>query len=195
MSRWTTAQIPDLSGKVALVTGANSGLGYWTALHLGSHGAHVVLACRSLDKAEEARASLAKAAPKASFELLALDLAHLDAVRASAQSFCTKHPRLDILCNNAGLALPPLGRTRDGFESQFGANFLGHFAYTGLLLDTIRATPGARVVHVASVAHKSGRIDYEDPNFEHRRYVAWTAYAQSKLANLVFALELQRRFA
>jgi NAD(P)-dependent dehydrogenase (short-subunit alcohol dehydrogenase family) len=195
MSRWTTTQIPDLSGKVALVTGANSGLGYWTALHLGSHGAHVVLACRSLDKAEEARASLAKAAPKASFELLALDLAHLDAVRASAQSFCTKHPRLDILCNNAGLALPPLGRTRDGFESQFGANFLGHFAYTGLLLDTIRATPGARVVHVASVAHKSGRIDYEDPNFEQRRYVAWTAYAQSKLANLVFALELQRRFA
>jgi NAD(P)-dependent dehydrogenase (short-subunit alcohol dehydrogenase family) len=194
VKRWTENDIPDLAGKTALVTGANSGLGYWTALHLGARGAHVVLACRSPAKAQAALDDLRKAAPKASFELIALDLAHLDAVRASAEAFRSKHRRLDILCNNAGLAMPPFGRTKDGFESQFGANFLGHFAYTGLLLDTIRATPGARVVHVASVAHKSGRIDYEDPNFERRRYVAWIAYAQSKLANLVFAIELQRRF-
>lgn len=195
MQRWTTNDIPDLSGKTALVTGANSGLGWWTALHLGAKGAHVVLACRSVEKSQAALAQLREKAPGATFELVALDLGDLASVRASADAFKANHQRLDILCLNAGVALPPFGRTKDGFESQFGTNFLGHFAYTGHLLDVVKATPGARVVHVASVAHKSGRIDYEDPNFERRRYAPWTGYSQSKLANLVFAIELQRRFA
>lgn len=195
MNHWTLKDIPDLAGKRAIVTGANSGLGYYTSLHLARRGAEVVMACRSLAKADEARARILADVPDAGLVPMALDVADLDSVAAFAEQFLAGGLRLDILCNNAGLAMPPLGRTRHGFELQFGTNFLGHFALTGRLLPALRATPGARVVHTASVAHKFGRIDFDDPNFERRPYKDTAGYGQSKLANLMFAFDLHRRFA
>lgn len=192
---WTSKDIPDLNGKVALVTGGNSGIGYWTCLHLARMGAHVVMACRSMPRAQSAVAELKAAVPDGRFEILQMDLNDLASVRTAADSFRTKHDRLDILCNNAGIALAPMARSKDGFESQLAANYLGHFALTGLLLDVIRATPNSRVVHVCSLAHRIGKIDFEDVNFDKRAYSPWTAYSQSKLANMMFMLELQRRFA
>lgn len=194
MTAWTFDQIPDLQGRHAVVTGANSGLGYWTALHLARRGADVVLACRSLARADEAAGRMRAAVPAARLEVMALDVADLDSVRAFAAHYASRHGRLHILCNNAGLAMPPLSHTRHGFESQFGTNFLGHFALTGHLLPVLRATPGARVVHTASIAHRFGHIDFDDPHFRARPYRDMAAYGQSKLANLMFAFELQRRF-
>ncbi|PTU30440.1 oxidoreductase [Stenotrophobium rhamnosiphilum] len=191
---WTTSDIPDLSGKVALVTGGNSGIGYWTCLHLARMGAHVVLACRSMPRAQSAVADLLKAVPNGRFEILPLDLSDLASVRTAAATFRSKHDRLDMLCNNAGIALSPMERTKDGFESQLAANFLGHFALTGLLIDVIRATPNSRVAHVGSLAHRLGKLDFEDPNFQRRKYSPLSAYGQSKLSNVIFMLELQRRF-
>jgi NAD(P)-dependent dehydrogenase (short-subunit alcohol dehydrogenase family) len=189
---WTPRDIPDLTGKVALVTGGNSGIGYWTSLHLASRGAHVVLACRSQHRAQAAVAELKSAVPNGSFEILPLDLASFVSVRDAAAAFRAKHERLDILCNNAGIALVPMARTADGFESHLAANYLGHFALTGLLFD--RLATGARVVHVGSFAHRAGRIDFDDLNYGRRKYSDWGAYAQSKLANVMFMLELERRF-
>ncbi|HKY89472.1 MAG TPA: oxidoreductase [Nevskiaceae bacterium] len=194
MSAWSTNDLPDLTGRVALVTGGNSGIGYWTSLHLARKGAHVVLGCRSMSRAEAAVAELKAAVPSGRFEILQMDLGDLASVRAAAETFRARHARLDLLFNNAGIALMPMARTKDGFESHFGANHLGHFALTGLLIDRITATPNARVVHVGSVAHKKGRIDHDDPNFERRAYEKWTAYQQSKLATMLFMLELERRF-
>ncbi|HSW13073.1 MAG TPA: oxidoreductase [Solimonas sp.] len=191
---WNTDQIPDQSGKLALVTGGNSGIGYWTCLHLARKGARVVMACRSQARAQAALDKLQAAVPQGQFEILLGDLTDLKSVRDAADNFRSRHQRLDILCLNAGIALAPMARTKDGFESHIGANFLGHFAFTGHLLDMIRATPGCRVIHVASIAHHIGRIDLQDLNFERRPYRAWAAYAQSKLANLMFMLELERRF-
>lgn len=191
---WSFDKIPDLSGKLALVTGGNSGIGYWTCLHLAQHGAQVVMACRSMPRAEAALLDLQAAVPSGQFEILPLDLSDLASVRSAAALFRARHPQLDILCHNAGIAMAPMARTKDGFESHFGANFLGHFALTGLLIDTIQATPGARVVHVGSMAHRLGRMDFADPNFEQRPYKPIKAYSQSKLANLQFMLELDRRF-
>lgn len=185
--------VPDLTGRVALVTGANSGIGYWTALHLGRAGARVVLGCRSAQRAGAALADLQLAVPDGSFEVLPLDLADLAAVRSAAEDFRSRSDRLDLLVNNAGIALAPFARTTDGFESQFGANFLGHFALTGLLMEVILATPESRVVQVGSLAQHAGRLHFEDLNFERRRYNPWRGYSQSKLANLVHMLELERR--
>ena len=195
MTAWTFDQIPDLQGRHAIVTGANSGLGYWTALHLARRGADVVLACRSRSRADEASQRIQAAAPQARTEVMELDVANLDSVKAFAAEYAARHATLHILCNNAGLAMPPLSHTRHGFESQFGTNFLGHFALTGHLLPLLRATPGARVVHTASIAHRFGRIDFDDPHFRTRPYRDMAAYGQSKLANLLFAFELQRRLA
>lgn len=185
--------VPDLTGRVALVTGANSGIGYWTAQHLAAAGATVVMGCRSPERAATALAELRAAVPSGSFEILPLDLADLSAVRAAALEFGSRYDRLDLLVLNAGIALAPFGRTVDGFESQFGANFLGHFALTGLLSPIFLATPASRVVTVGSIAQHVGRLHFEDLNFAVRRYGPWRGYSQSKLANLIFMLELDRR--
>lgn len=189
---WTIADTGDQRGRVALVTGANTGIGFETARALAAQGATVVLACRDLGKAEHARDRLRAGLPGADISTLRVDLAALTSVRAAAVEFCDRYPALDLLINNAGLMIPPYGRTVDGFELQFGTNHLGHFALTGLLLDRLLATPGSRVVTVSSNGHRRGRIDFDDLNAE-RRYHPMTAYTQSKLANLLFTHELQRR--
>lgn len=196
MSKWTPADMPDMRGKLAIVTGANSGLGFFTARELARKGAQVVLACRSRDKTETALRDIRAAVPGAVVEFMPLDLSDLDSVRAFADAFKAKHRRLDILCNNAGVMALPLRRTQQGFEMQIGTNHLGHFALTGLLLDLLKATPGSRVVNVASMAHRWTRgLDLDDLNFERKSYKKWDAYGKSKLANLLFTYELQRRLA
>jgi len=193
-SPWTPEAIGDQTGKVALVTGANAGIGYWTALHLARRGAHVVMACRSVDRAATAREELLAAVPTGSFEVLPLDLADLSSVRTAAARFSATHPHLDILVNNAGVAMLPRSLTADGFELHLGANFLGHVALTGLVLPSLLAAPEARVVHVGSLQHRFGKVDLDDPHFERRRYRPWSAYGQSKVATLLFMAELDRRF-
>ncbi len=177
---WTTAELPELAGSTAIVTGANSGIGLAAARALAARGAHVVLAVRDTAKGEEAAASLA-----GSVEVRRLDLADLASVREFAAGWSGD---IRLLINNAGVMAPPLSRTSDGFEMQFGTNHLGHFALTNLLLPSVTG----RVVNVASLAHLRGEIDFDDPNYTARRYRRWSAYAQSKLANLLFTLELQR---
>jgi NAD(P)-dependent dehydrogenase (short-subunit alcohol dehydrogenase family) len=189
---WDVDRIPDQSGRIAVVTGANSGLGLVTARELAKHGAHVVLACRNLDKGRAALADTASVSLNAEPELEELDLASLDSVRAFAERFGASHDGLDLLVNNAGVMAPPRKRTADGFELQFGTNHLGHFALTGLLLDALEGRDDARVVTLSSNAHKFGRISFDNLNGD-RRYFRWNAYGQSKLANLLFALELDRR--
>lgn len=184
MSRWTEADIPDQTGRTVLVTGANSGLGLRTAQVLAGRGAHVIMGCRSVQRGQEARRAV-----QGSAEVLELDLADLSSVRAAAEQV----DQLDVLINNAGIMAVPLGKTVDGFERQFGTNHLGHAALTWLLLPALRQRPGARVVTVASLAHQYGRIDFDDPNWERRAYTLRGSYGQSKLANILFARELERR--
>ncbi|MCB8984544.1 MAG: SDR family oxidoreductase [Ardenticatenaceae bacterium] len=191
-SQWTTADMPDLTGKVAIVTGANSGLGYETALALAQKNARVVMACRNQEKGERARAQIAEQAPEAALDLRRLDLADLSSVRALAGAVRADYDRLDMLINNAGVMALPYRETADGFEMQFGTNHLGHFALTGLLLDLLLATPEARVVTVSSLVHRRGRLNFDDLQSQ-KQYSKWGAYGQSKLANLLFAYELQRR--
>ena len=192
MAKWTANDIPDQSGRLAVVTGANSGIGLATARELARHGARVVLACRSEERGAAALADVKASAPAADVRLELLDLGDLSSVRAFAQRLSADEEGLDILVNNAGIMAMPFAKTADGFESQFGVNHLGHFALTGLVLDLLRARPGARVVTVSSSAHRIGRIRFDNLNGE-RRYVRWLAYGQAKLANLLFAFELQRR--
>jgi NAD(P)-dependent dehydrogenase (short-subunit alcohol dehydrogenase family) len=175
-----------------VVTGANSGLGLSTARELARAGARVVLACRNLTKGEAARRDIEAAAPGAPLELEELDLSSLDSVRAFAERFRGAHDGLDLLINNAGVMAPPRSETADGFELQFGTNHLGHFALTGLLIGSMEGRGDARVVTLSSAAHKTGRIAFDNLGGE-RRYFRWRAYGQSKLANLLFALELERR--
>lgn len=192
MTGWTDAQIPDLSGRTAVVTGANSGLGWQTARQLAAHGARVRLACRDRARGEDAVRRLHELLPGAELSLGLLDLADLASVRAFVAELLATDDRLDLLINNAGVMAIPQRRTADGFEMQIGTNHLGHFALTGLLLPALLATPGARVVTVSSTVHRLGRIDARDP-LGARRYRRWTAYGRSKLANLLFAFELDRR--
>jgi len=188
-SKWTAGQIPSQTGRTALITGANSGIGYQAALELARHGAHVLLGVRNRDKGQAALARLQQEAPGASAELAELDMASLASIRGFAASF--QRP-LDLLINNAGvMALPKRETTVDGFERQFGTNHLGHFALTGLLLPHLLQTTAPRVVTVSSLAHRNGKIDFDDLQGE-KSYVPWDAYNQSKLANLLFALELDR---
>lgn len=185
--------MPDLSGKRAVVTGANSGLGFETTRALAAHGAEVIMACRNAEKAEAARAAILAEHPEAQLDIRALDLSSLNSVRSFAAAFQAEYGALDLLFNNAGvMALSPRQTTAEGFEMQFGTNHLGHFALTGLLLDSLQARPGARIVTTSSLASLMGWIRFSDLHFE-RFYERWLAYGQSKLANLVFGLELQRR--
>jgi NAD(P)-dependent dehydrogenase (short-subunit alcohol dehydrogenase family) len=192
--KWTADQIPDQSGRTAIVTGANSGLGLITARELARKGARVVIACRNLDKGHNARREIEAAAPDGQVELEELDLGSLESVRAFAERFRAANESLDLLVNNAGVMAPPRRETADGFELQIGTNHLGHFALTAQLIGLLEGRPDARVVTVSSGAHRMGRIDFDDLNWE-KRYSRWRAYGQSKLANLMFALELSRRLA
>ncbi len=194
MARWTTKDIPDQRGRTAVVTGANSGLGFETALALASAGASVVLACRDQDKGESASKRIRETAPESDVHVEHLDLADLASVRKFAADCSSTHENLDILVNNAGVMAIPRRETSDGFEMQFGTNHLGHFALTGLLLDKLIARPGARVVTLSSEVAKIGRMRFDDLQSS-RRYGKWTAYAQSKLSNQLFTLELDRRAA
>lgn len=191
---WTADDIMDLTGKTAVVTGANSGLGRETTRELARNGAHVVMACRNEQRADAARESIESDVPDASLEYRQLDLANLDEIAAFAVGYRTDHDSLDLLVNNAGVMAIPRQETADGFEKQFGVNHLGHFALTGHLLDRLRAGDDARVVTVSSGAHRRGRIDFDDLHHVDD-YGKWRAYGQSKLANLLFAFELQRRLA
>jgi len=193
MAKWTANDIPDLGGRAAVVTGANSGLGYETALALARHGANVVMACRDEGRGTEAVERLRAEAPDASVELSLLDLADLTSVRKFAESYAGERDHLDILVNNAGvMALAERRQTADGFEMQFGTNHLGHYALTGLLLPQLQARPGSRVVSVTSFGHKVGRMNFDDLQWE-KSYRKWLAYGRSKLANLLFTFELDRR--
>jgi len=192
VSSWTAADIPDQGDRVAVVTGANSGLGLATARELARAGARVVMASRDTDKAQSAASQIRNDVPQAQLEVARLDLADLESVRAFAATPPTNGGALHLLINNAGVMAPPRRLTKDGFESQFGTNHLGHFALTGLLLPRLLAAPQPRVVTVASAAHRVGKIRFNDLQWE-RHYNNWLAYGQSKLANLLFCFELQRR--
>ncbi len=193
--RWTADQIPGQRDKTILVTGGNTGIGFEAASALAARGASVVLACRDTGKAASAAGRITDAVPDAAVAVVHLDLASLDSVRQAAAEFLARFGRLDVLINNAGLMMPPPGRTADGFELQIGTNHLGHFALTGLLLGRLLGTPGSRVVSVSSSAHRQGRIDLADLSFGRRKYQPNAAYSQSKLANLLFTYQLQRNLA
>jgi NAD(P)-dependent dehydrogenase (short-subunit alcohol dehydrogenase family) len=192
--RWTEADLPGLRGRTAVVTGANTGLGFQTARLLARHGAAVVLACRNLVKADAAAGRIAGEVPGAQLRTVELDLAALDSVRAAAAWLRAEYPHLDLLINNAGGVNPRPGRTADGFERTLGTNHLGPFALTGLVLDRLLAAPAARIVTVSSVGHRRGAIHLDNLNFD-QGYRWQHAYFQSKLANLMFTFELQRRLA
>jgi NAD(P)-dependent dehydrogenase (short-subunit alcohol dehydrogenase family) len=189
---WDTRDMPDLTGRTAVVTGANSGLGWHTTAALADKGAHIVMACRNPEKTQAAIAEIRRLHPHASLEYIPLDLGDLSSVAAFAEAFRAGHKRLDILCNNAGVMFAPRGKTADGFEIHFGTNHLGHFALTGRLMDVVLATPRSRVVTVASEYARVGRIRLDDLNAT-RGYARSQAYANVKLANLMTAMELQRR--
>lgn len=193
-SQFNVSDIPSQKGKTAIVTGASAGLGFETALALAEKGATVVLACRNAAKAETAKKQILQSHPNADLEILLIDLNELSSVRKFAEAFRARHQTLDLLINNAGIMVPPYSKTVDGFESQMAANYFGHFLLTSLLIDLMPDSPGSRVVSLASLAHRmgTGEINFEDLNFD-RSYAKMTAYAQSKLACLMFALELQRR--
>jgi NAD(P)-dependent dehydrogenase (short-subunit alcohol dehydrogenase family) len=190
---WTQHDIPDQTGKVAIVTGANSGIGFEAARELARRGAQVVLACRSEAKAGEAIEQIRAQLPAAQVEFMALDLADLDQIRSFAAAVHERFDHLDLLINNAGVMIPPASKTKQGFELQLGVNHLGHFALTGLVLDLLLARAGARVVTVSSQAHRQGKIHFDDLDFDKRGYKPMLAYGQSKLANLLFTFELARR--
>jgi NAD(P)-dependent dehydrogenase (short-subunit alcohol dehydrogenase family) len=195
MTKWTAADIPDQTGRTAVITGANTGLGFETAAALAAHGARVVLAVRNLEKGKEAAARITAAAPGAEIELQELDLTSLESVRTAAAQLRSDHERIDLLINNAGVMYTPKSTTKDGFEMQFGTNHLGHFALTGLLLDRLLPVTDSRVVTVSSLGHRiRAAIHFDDLQWE-RSYSRVGAYGQSKLANLLFTYELQRRLA
>jgi NAD(P)-dependent dehydrogenase (short-subunit alcohol dehydrogenase family) len=190
--RWTATDIPDQTGRTAVVTGANSGLGLATTAALTAAGAKVVMACRNSAKADTGAAAIRERHPDASLAVEALDLADLASIRNFAERFAAHHGSLDLLVNNAGVMASPRRLTKDGFELQLGTNHLGHFALTGLLLERMRGREDARVVTVSSTAHKFGRVNFDNLQGE-SRYFRWFAYGQSKLANVLFMLELDHR--
>src|SRR6266566_2390094 len=194
-AKWTSDDVPGQRGRLAVVTGANTGLGFETARILAERGASVVLAVRDTGKGKAAAARIAGTAPGATVTVQPLDLASLESIRAAAGELRARHPRIDLLINNAGVMFPPRQITRDGFELQLGTNHLGHFALTGLLLKQMLPVPGSRVVTVSSQAHRiRARINFDDLQSQ-RSYRRVAAYSQSKLANLLFTYELARRLS
>jgi len=190
---WAVDDIPDLRGKLIVVTGANSGIGRESTRNLHRRGANVVMACRNMEKARAAADEIERDGGSGTLEVGRLDLADLGSVRAFAESMLGRGRVIDVLMNNAGVMALDRSRTVDGFESQLGTNHLGHFALTGLLLPIVGGANGGRIVTVSSIAHRPGRVRLDDPHFERRRYSRWGAYFQSKLANVHFGLELDRR--
>jgi len=194
-STWTIENIPNLNGKTIIITGANSGIGYEAAKEFSRKGATVIMACRNMDKAAKALIEIKKDIPNTDAEIMELDVSSLKSVKLFAETFKAKYTKLDILLNNAGVMMPPYGKTIDGFELQFATNHLGHFALTGELIDLLIATPGSRVVNVSSMAHMMGNMNFNDMMFENGKgYTPSKAYGRSKLSNLLFTYELQRRF-
>lgn len=189
---WSIDDAADLTGRRAVVTGANTGLGYQTAAALAAKGCHTILACRNMDKAAEARRSIRNRYPNARVDVLTLDTGSMASVKAFVDTFCKHYDQLHILINNAGIMTTPYSQTEEGFEGQLAVNYLGHFLLTGLLLPTLEASPGARVVTLYSLAHRWGGIMFDDIHFS-QGYDAGKAYCQSKMACLMFAQELDRR--
>lgn len=193
-NKWTLADMPDLTGKVMVVTGGNSGLGYAAVKAFAGNGAEVILACRNLEKGEEAKNKILKSGPKGKISAMQLDLSDLSSVNSFVATYKKAYQKLDILLNNAGIMMTPYFTTKDGFEGQLGVNHLGHFALTGLLMDVILKTQGSRVVNVSSLAHKRGDMDFDNLQFEGGKgYSKIKSYGRSKLANLLFTYELQRK--
>ena len=191
--KWTTDNIPDLSGKVIIVTGGNSGLGYESVKAFAKKGAEVILASRSIENGETAKTNIGKVI--GNITILQLDLMDFASIKEFAESFKKKYNRLDVLLNNAGIMTTPYFLTKDGLEAQNGTNHFGHFALTGLLFDTIKKTPGSRIVNVSSMAHKQGKMDFDNLLFENGKgYSPIKSYGRSKLMNLLFTYELQRKF-
>ena len=191
--KWDSENISDQKGKVVVVTGSSSGLGYETAKVLANKNATVIVAVRNELKGNAAVEKIKVENPNADIQVMLVDLANLESVHKFAENFKKKFEKLDLLINNAGVMTPPYTKTKDGFELQFGTNHLGHFALTGLLIDLIKATPNSRIVNVSSNAHKIGKLNFDDLNWETRRYKKMRSYADSKLANLFFTNELQKR--
>ncbi|QQS39962.1 MAG: SDR family NAD(P)-dependent oxidoreductase [Acidobacteriota bacterium] len=191
--KWTAEEVPSQEGHVAIVTGSSSGIGEEAARILAMKGAEVIIAVRNLEKGDAARNRILEAHPHGVLHLMKLDLADLQSVREFADGFISRFLRLDLLINNAGVMVPPYSKTKDGFELQFGTNHLGHFVLTARLFDLLKRTEGSRVVNVSSGAHRMGKLDFDDLNWEARDYSAWTAYGDSKIANLYFTRELARR--
>ncbi|MFC2134379.1 oxidoreductase [Bacteroidota bacterium] len=192
-NNWTADNIPDQKGKIAIVTGSSSGIGYEAARVLANKNAKVIIAVRNPIKGEDAAAKIKAQNNSADVQVMQLDLADLDSVKQFADKFKSQFSKLDLLINNAGVMIPPYSKTNDGFELQMGTNHMGHFALTGHLLDLLDKTPGNRIVNVSSSAHKFGNIDFDDLNWERRKYKAWRAYGDSKIANLYFTYELKKR--
>jgi NAD(P)-dependent dehydrogenase (short-subunit alcohol dehydrogenase family) len=190
---WDANNIPDQKDKIVIVTGSSSGIGHEAAGVLANKNAKVIIAVRNPDKGNKAIKKIKSRNSNTRAEVMILDLADLESVNKFAEDFNKKYKRLDLLINNAGVMIPPYTKTKDGFELQFGTNHLGHFALTGLLIDLIKNTKDSRIVNVASNAHKFGSLDFNDLHWENRSYKAWQAYGDSKIANLYFTYELQRK--
>ena len=188
--KWTADQIPDQSGRVALVTGSSSGIGFETARVLANKNAEVIMAVRDPEKGERAVNNIKAQYSSVNINLMMLDLASLDSIKNFAKDFKKEYSQLDLLINNAGVMIPPYSKTKDGFELQFGTNHLGHFALTGLLIDLLKETPGSRIINVSSAAHRYGNLNFDDLNWEKSRYKSWRAYGDSKISNLYFTYEL-----
>ena len=191
--KWKADQMLAQNNKIAVVTGSNTGTGYHIAHGLAAKGAHVVMACRNLEKAEAAQQRILNDLPEANVQIQHLDLADLKSVTLFSETMKKNYKHIDLLINNAGVMIPPESTTEDGFELQFGTNHIGHFALTGHLLPLLEKAESARVITMSSIAHHSGIIDFEDLQSERKKYKKWASYSQSKLANLMFALELNRR--
>ncbi|MFA6978707.1 MAG: oxidoreductase [Ignavibacteriaceae bacterium] len=193
--KWDTKDIPDQKGRVVIVTGSSSGIGLEAARVLASKNATVIIAVRNPEKGNSAVNKIKRQHKNVNVEFMGLDLADLDSVRLFTKIFKEKFNKLDLLINNAGVMIPPYGKTKDGFELQFGTNHLGHFALTGLLIELLKNTKNSRIVNVSSAAHKYGNLNFADLNWEKRKYKTWRAYGDSKISNLYFTYELQRRLA